>query len=62
MAHDDRVSSDSETPDFIAAYGEEKFIDFLIFTIKYHINDLHGDNVAYRNGKPCLSDYSGYWS
>ena len=48
--------------DFIAAYGEEKFIDFLIFTIEYHINDLHGDNVAYRNGKPCLSDYSGYWS
>ena len=47
--------------DFIAAYGEEKFIDFLVFTIKYHINDLHGDNVAYRNGKPCLLDYSGYW-
>lgn len=47
--------------DFIAAYGEEKFMNFLIFTIECHINDLHGDNVAYRNGKPCLSDFSGYW-
>lgn len=47
--------------DFIEAYGEEKFIEFLIFTMDYHINDLHGDNVAYRNGKPVLSDYSGFW-
>ena len=47
--------------DFINAYGEEEFINFLNFTIDYHINDLHGENVAYRNGKPILCDYSGFW-
>lgn len=48
--------------DFINAYGEEEFINFLIFTIEYHINDLRNENVAYRNGKPIVCDYSGYWS
>ena len=47
--------------DFIHTYGEEEFINFLNFTIDYHINDLHGENVAYRNGKPILCDYSGFW-
>lgn len=48
--------------DFINVYGEEEFINFLIFTIEYHINDLRNVNVAYRNGKPIVCDYSGYWS
>lgn len=47
--------------DFINAFGEERFKEFIQFTIEYHVNDLHGNNVAYRNGKPCIADFSGYW-
>ena len=53
--------------DFVAAaldfYGEVLVKEFLDFVREWEINDLHDDNIGYRNdGSPVLLDYSGFRS
>ena len=47
--------------DAIIYYGVELVKKFLIFCENFNISDLHSGNVGYRNGAPCLLDYSSYW-
>lgn len=46
--------------DFLTAYGDDMFQQFMAFIKKYEIRDLHTGNVGYIDGAPVLVDYSGY--
>jgi hypothetical protein len=46
--------------DFIAFWGEERMLAFIKFCEEWFIDDLHGGNLGYVNGIPCLVDYSSY--
>lgn len=45
----------------ISLYGKKKAKALCAFIIKYKINDLHADNVGYKNFRPILLDFSGYY-
>lgn len=47
--------------DAILYYGMELVKKFLNFCYNFNISDLHSGNVGYKNGVPCLLDYSSYW-
>ena len=46
--------------DFIAFWGKERMLQFIKFCNDWFIDDLHGGNLGYVNGIPCLVDYSSY--
>lgn len=46
--------------DFLLAFGDEMFQNFMAFIKTYGIRDLHSANVGYVDGVPVLVDYSGY--
>lgn len=41
-------------------YGENVFNELCSFIQKEKIDDLHGGNIGYYQGKPVIFDYSGY--
>ena len=46
--------------DFLIYWGEEILKRLGEFIDKFDIEDLHCGNIGYRNGAPCLVDYSSY--
>ena len=50
------------TLDFIHYYGETVFEKFAEFCKKWDIEDLHNGNIGYVGGRPCLVDYSSWYS
>jgi hypothetical protein len=46
--------------DFIAFWGEERMLAFIKFCDEWFIDDLHGGNLGYVDGVPCLVDYSSF--
>lgn len=44
----------------IVLYGKKACKALCQFVIDNHINDLHGNNIGYKNGKPIILDFSGY--
>ena len=53
------------TPDdwikaLVCIYGKKITRKFEEFTHEQKINDLHGNNVGFLNGKPVVLDFSGY--
>ena len=48
------------TLDFLIYWGEQMFAKFAEFVKSYDIWDLHNGNIGYKNGAPCLVDYSSY--
>lgn len=42
-------------------YGDELVNDFIYFLDEREINDLHSDNIGFRqDGSPCVCDYAGF--
>ena len=46
--------------DFLHYWGRDRLIAFMQFCDQWHIDDLHGGNLGYICGVPCLVDYSSY--
>lgn len=46
--------------DFLIYWGEEVLKKLGDFIWEYNIDDLHNGNIGYRNGVPCLVDYSSF--
>ena len=46
--------------DFLIYWGEEILKQLCDFIYNHDIEDLHNGNIGYRNGVPCLVDYSSY--
>ena len=46
--------------DFLIYWGEEMLKRLGQFLFVHDIEDLHNGNIGYRNGVPCLVDYSSY--
>lgn len=44
----------------VCIYGKQITRKFEEFTHEQKINDLHGNNVGFLNGKPVVLDFSGY--
>lgn len=44
----------------IVLYGKKACKALCNFIIENKINDLHGDNIGYKNNKPIIIDFSGY--
>lgn len=44
----------------ISLYGKKLCKKLCDFIVTYQINDLHGNNIGYKNDKPILLDFSGY--
>lgn len=44
----------------ISLYGKKVAKALCDFIIDHEINDLHGENLGYKNNKPVLLDFSGY--
>lgn len=44
----------------ISLYGKKVAKALCNFIIDHEINDLHGENIGYKNNKPVLLDFSGY--
>lgn len=47
--------------DFIEYYGDAVYDDFLNFLVENGINDLHSSNLGYKDGRPIVFDYAGYF-
>ena len=61
IREDERFYLDEEwLMDFIAYWGEERMLQFINFCNQWFIDDLHGGNLGYVCGVPCLVDYSSY--
>lgn len=45
----------------ISLYGKQITKKLCKFIKEYKINDLHGANIGYKNGKPIILDFSGYY-
>ena len=45
----------------IVIYGKKACKSLCKFIIENKINDLHGSNLGYKNGKPMILDFSGYF-
>lgn len=45
----------------IALYGKRITKQLCEFIREYKINDLHGANIGYKNDKPIILDFSGYY-
>ena len=46
--------------DFLIYWGEEMLKRLGQFLFDHNVEDLHNGNIGYRNGVPCLVDYSSY--
>lgn len=46
--------------DFLIYWGQKILERLADFIEKYDIEDLHNGNIGYRNGVPCLVDYSSF--
>ena len=46
--------------DFLHYWGRDRLIAFMQFCDQWNIDDLHGGNLGYICGVPCLVDYSSY--
>lgn len=44
----------------LSLYGKRKAKQLCQFIIKHQINDLHSDNLGYKNDRPIIFDFSGY--
>lgn len=44
----------------ISLYGKKVAKALCQFIIKHQINDLHGNNLGYKNDRPIILDFSGY--
>ena len=47
--------------DLLIYWGEEMLKKLGDFIFNQNIEDLHSGNIGYRNGVPCLVDYSSYY-
>lgn len=45
----------------IILYGKKAVKRLCEFIRTYNINDLHGNNIGYKNNKPIILDFSGYF-
>lgn len=45
----------------IVLYGKKACKALCEFVISHEINDLHSSNIGYKNGKPIILDFSGYY-
>lgn len=46
--------------DFLSYWGKERLMTFIEFCNQWLIDDLHGGNLGYVCGVPCLIDYSSF--
>lgn len=44
----------------LSLYGKRKAKQLCQFIIKHQINDLHSDNLGYKDDRPIIFDFSGY--
>lgn len=44
----------------LSLYGKKLCKKLCDFIVTYQINDLHGNNIGYKDDKPILLDFSGY--
>lgn len=44
----------------ISLYGKRACKALCAFAITHRINDLHDDNIGYKDGRPVILDFSGY--
>lgn len=44
----------------LSIYGKKACKDLCAFIIQKEINDLHSENIGFKNGKPLILDFSGY--
>ena len=44
----------------LVIYGKRACKTLCDFIVKHNINDLHENNIGYKNGKPIILDFSGY--
>ena len=51
----------SWSKEFIDYYGGDKFRKFLEFLVRFGINDLHSNNLGYKDGRPVVFDFAGYF-
>ena len=45
----------------ISLYGKKTCKSLCDFIVEYGINDLHEENLGFKNNKPVILDFSGYY-